>query len=381
MRLSTSGIVFTALGIACIIAAYRFGLPGLLPLGILLLGLVVCSGLGVWLLAGRVTAEAELVGSASSPPVVRAGSTAHIRVHVHNPLPLPAPAFVLALEPVKGFGAQLSAGVPGLAGRGWAAVDAEFHPLHRGASGLRRISTVFSGAFGLVTRSARLAGPFEVAVAPADLAVHAPATFGSDPAVSHGARLTRGTGGRDFHTREYVPGDDLRHVHWTSSARTGELMVRVEAREEDPLLTAAFDLSYADPATEAVLAQFAALGRTLLNTGVAVTAVATDSDGTIHEFAPGEEAAFDRFLALWEPRGLEDWPAELCGGAGRPAPERILVLSDSPTAHDHFAQWLPRQTSCQVWSTADLTGHIDATRLGEVDAPVLPWHLDRRWGR
>ena len=42
----------------------------------------------------------------------------------------------------------------------------------------------------------------------------------------------RGSGAEDAATREYRYGDDLRKVHWRSTARVGELMVR---REEQPV--------------------------------------------------------------------------------------------------------------------------------------------------
>ncbi|MCO6011661.1 DUF58 domain-containing protein [Actinoallomurus purpureus] len=54
-----------------------------------------------------------------------------------------------------------------------------------------------------------------------------------------------------FHAlREYVVGDDLRHIHWRSSARTGTLMVRQLVDASMPQTTIVVDTgadAYADP--------------------------------------------------------------------------------------------------------------------------------------
>ena len=73
----------------------------------------------------------------------------------------------------------------------------------------------------------------------------------------------------EFHTlREYAPGDDLRHVHWRSTARRGHLMMRQnEARRRTPVLvmldvrSAAHDRASFERAVEACASIVTAIER------------------------------------------------------------------------------------------------------------------------
>jgi uncharacterized protein (DUF58 family) len=73
---------------------------------------------------------------------------------------------------------------------------------------------------------------------------------------------SRASVGEDFRTlREYVVGDDLRRVHWRSSARTEDLMVREEEApwdSRDAILVDTRAAVYADPAAFESVVELAA---------------------------------------------------------------------------------------------------------------------------
>lgn len=105
------------------------------------------------------------------------------------------------------------------------------------------------GGFGLASRTTPVGGVDEVRVLPRLRALHGlpagrrRAAAGTADRVEHG-----GTDIVGLH--EYVIGDDLRRLHWATSARTGTLMVREDADPADAHLLVLLDdrsTSYGTP--------------------------------------------------------------------------------------------------------------------------------------
>ena len=113
-----------------------------------------------------------------------------------------------------------------------------------------------------------------------------------------------------FHAlREYVPGDDLRHVHWRSSAKTDTLQVRQyhdTRRSHTTVVVDDDETSYADPEDF----------ETAVSVAASVAARA-DRDGVDVSFLCGEHAVTDRGTRRRPRRLLPDRARLLRPRAGR----------------------------------------------------------------
>ena len=119
--------------------------------------------------------------------------------------------------------------------------------------------------------------------------------------------LRTGLGGADdVLIRDYRQGDDVRRIHWRSSARTGQLMVRREERAWEPSATVVIDnrarsftLRRPDERLEWAVSAAASLAVHLLRDGFDLSLV--DAEGSTlspHRVGAGREAVVLEHLAL-----------------------------------------------------------------------------------
>ena len=128
---------------------------------------------------------------------------------------------------VRLSGEGLSESVIDLPAGGSATWNGMLHGQHRGPGTSGAVDVLTSDPLGLVQLSRRLAAPHEVVIYPATVSLP-PSVMGRYGNWGEGGEFSRR--GRESLTaakvREHVPGDSLSHLHWPSTARTGQLMTK-----------------------------------------------------------------------------------------------------------------------------------------------------------
>ncbi len=116
-------------------------------------------------------------------------------------------------------------------GRGSAVIGYPLRPVLRGVHSVGPLFGSATDPLGLAEFDRGLAGPNQLVVLPQVVALRGlPAALGSGDGTPGAARAHQGQGSSDVLTRPYRQGDELRRVHWRSTARYDELMVRLEER-------------------------------------------------------------------------------------------------------------------------------------------------------
>jgi uncharacterized protein (DUF58 family) len=206
-------------------AAFVFGrLFGLVELYLFGAGLLVLLGLAIArVLLTRLQLE---VGRTLSPRRVHAGQPARVELVVANRGTKPTPVLRLH-DPVTGTQGATVLLAPvddAMSVRSAYRLPTE----RRGLIAIGPLSVIVTDPFGLAQVKANAAPRTELTVLPrVDEVLPPPAAGGDEPLAGVRQTTLAASAGDDFAAlREYVVGDDLRRVHWPSSARHGDLLVR-----------------------------------------------------------------------------------------------------------------------------------------------------------
>jgi uncharacterized protein (DUF58 family) len=212
----------TALGAAALLVGGRvFGFVEAYVGGAVLAALLVVSVL--WLVATRLSVE---VSRELHPPRVHAGTASRIDLVVTNRGARRSPLLTLR-DRVSGTRGALLVVNP-LASGASARAAYRFPTERRGVVTIGPLEVEVADPLGLARLVMPASGVSELIVYPLVTPIApVPLTSGNDPMAGAEHPNALGRSGEDFYAlRRYVVGDDLRRVHWPSTARHDELMVR-----------------------------------------------------------------------------------------------------------------------------------------------------------
>jgi len=219
--LTTTGWGVAIGAMALIVVGRLLGIFELFLVGAGGVALVVLAAVRVATLRLRVDVAREL-----HPARVHAGTPSRVELRVRNRSGMRTP--VLTLRDPVGRGRTARVVLAPLARDETVRAAYRLPTERRGLLRVGPMAIEVTDPFGLASSTTEGAGVTELTVWPAvDDVLPLPHTSGDEPLGSSDHPNALSSHGDDFYAlRPYVVGDDLRRVHWKSSARSQELLVR-----------------------------------------------------------------------------------------------------------------------------------------------------------
>lgn len=290
LRPTSRGAGLAVAGLGTVLTGVLLGAVDLVRIGTLATLVVVGAAVGVALLDPGRGRHRLAVRRLTTPNPVHAGSPATVRVEVTATDPA-GRVRLAGLRLGEQASSQLSGGRPMRArvtrSPRQVALSYPITPQVRGRWPLGPLLVTRSDPFGVVRATASLGEPAEVVVWPEvrDLPVPRGALVGEPDRVALGARSPSPD---DAALRDYRLGDDLRRVHWASSARRGGLMVRSDERAGLRPVTVLLDLPSRPVSLEWNISLASSMALAMLDAGHPVRMLAGPSSAWLN----GTGAAF-----------------------------------------------------------------------------------------
>ena len=225
--LTVRGRAFLAAGVTAIVCAIILGQPALTRVGVLVLALPLITAAVI----GRSRYRLALVRTVN-PQLVAAGQPARVTLALTNEGRTPSGVLLLEDHVPYVLGTRPRFVLEGI-GHGWRRhVTYQVRSDVRGRFEIGPMTVRVTDPFGLIELGRAFHTTVPLTVTPRTVALpHIPLGGAWTGSGDNRPRAFATGSAEDVTVREYRRGDDLRRVHWRSSARVGELMVR---REEQP---------------------------------------------------------------------------------------------------------------------------------------------------
>jgi uncharacterized repeat protein (TIGR01451 family) len=227
------GWLVTTLGVGIGIAGRMFGAQTLVQLGYALIVIVLIAVLVVRMGRHELEVTRDL-----SPQRVRPGESVRATITIKNTGKGSAPLLLLEDQVPKGMTGRARFAVHGIERGGHRETGYELRAHRRGLFEVGPLFISMVDPFGLARLTSRSHATTSFIVHPRIEVLSLPRNPGDRRSVSAStSRNPTGMRGEDFYTlREYVEGDDLRKIHWGSTAKRNRYMIK---QEETPWHTRA----------------------------------------------------------------------------------------------------------------------------------------------